>query len=78
MIALDTWKENVSDIAVKIAKGKSGHFKHSAFDEKVNPEVLIKDTLYALADFFAGNALPAAEDMNQYAKELLTAQRDLE
>ncbi|KAF9934753.1 hypothetical protein BGZ75_005995 [Mortierella antarctica] len=47
--SLDTWKENVSDIAVKIAK-----------------------------DFFAGNPLPAAEDLNQYAKELLTAQRDVD
>ncbi|KAF9955589.1 hypothetical protein BGZ70_010180 [Mortierella alpina] len=47
--SLDTWKENVSDIAVKIAK-----------------------------DFFAGNPLPAAENLNQYAKELLIAQRDLD
>ncbi|KAG0261847.1 hypothetical protein BG011_000610 [Mortierella polycephala] len=47
--SLDTWKENVSKVAIKIAK-----------------------------DFFAGKALPNAEEMNTYAKEMLTAQRDLD
>ncbi|KAG0369676.1 hypothetical protein BGZ54_009240 [Gamsiella multidivaricata] len=47
--SLDTWKENVGNAAVKIAK-----------------------------DFFAGNALPNPEDLNPYAREMLTAQRDLE
>ncbi|KAI8350579.1 IPP transferase-domain-containing protein [Mortierella sp. GBAus27b] len=47
--SLDTWKANVGDVAVKIAK-----------------------------DFFAGNTLPNPEDLNEYAKEMLVAQRDLE
>ncbi|KAF9187156.1 hypothetical protein BGZ51_004285 [Haplosporangium sp. Z 767] len=47
--SLDTWKENVSNVAVKIAK-----------------------------DFFAGKALPNAAEMNTHAKEMLTAQRDLD
>ncbi|KAI8600085.1 IPP transferase-domain-containing protein [Dissophora ornata] len=46
--SLDTWKENVGNIAVQIAK-----------------------------DFFAGNALPDPEQLNPYAKEMLTAQREL-
>ncbi|KAF9100780.1 hypothetical protein BGX27_000256 [Mortierella sp. AM989] len=48
-IALETWKKNVGDIAVKIAK-----------------------------DFFAGEALPDPAGLNSYAKEMLTAQRDLD
>ncbi|KAG0204615.1 hypothetical protein BGX28_003521 [Mortierella sp. GBA30] len=47
--SLETWKENVSNTAVKIAK-----------------------------DFFAGNPLPKAEELNQYAKEMLMAQRDID
>ncbi|KAG0300066.1 hypothetical protein BGZ97_003430 [Linnemannia gamsii] len=47
--SLDTWKENVGNVAVKIAKG-----------------------------FFAGENLPDAEGLNQYAKEMLAAQRDLD
>lgn len=47
--SLDTWKANVGDVAVKIAK-----------------------------DFFAGNTLPNPEDLNEYAKEMLVAQRDLD
>ncbi|KAF9931783.1 hypothetical protein FBU30_009587 [Linnemannia zychae] len=47
--SLATWKENVSNVAVKIAKS-----------------------------FFAGEDLPDAESLNQYAKEMLTAQRDLD
>ncbi|KAH7045699.1 IPP transferase-domain-containing protein [Linnemannia elongata] len=47
--SLDTWKENVGNVAVKIAKS-----------------------------FFAGEDLPDAEGLNQYAKEMLAAQRDLD
>ncbi|KAK3833726.1 MAG: IPP transferase-domain-containing protein [Linnemannia elongata] len=47
--SLDTWKENVGNVAVKIAKS-----------------------------FFAGEDLPDAESLNQYAKEMLAAQRDLD
>jgi hypothetical protein len=34
--------------------------------------------LICLTDFFAGNTLPNPEDLNEYAKEMLVAQRDLE
>ncbi|KAF9278558.1 hypothetical protein BGZ74_003047 [Mortierella antarctica] len=47
--SLDTWKEKVGNVAVKIAK-----------------------------DFFAGNPLPNPESLNQYAKDMLVAQRDLD
>ncbi|KAF9282318.1 hypothetical protein BGZ88_011092 [Linnemannia elongata] len=47
--SLDTWKENVGNVAVKIAKS-----------------------------FFTGEDLPDAEGLNQYAKEMLAAQRDLD
>ncbi|KAF9904953.1 hypothetical protein EC991_002193 [Linnemannia zychae] len=47
--SLDTWKENVGNVAVKIAKS-----------------------------FFAGEDLPDAESLNQHAKEMLVAQRDLD
>lgn len=33
---------------------------------------------YDLIGFFAGEDLPDAEGLNQYAKEMLAAQRDLE
>ncbi|KAF9216093.1 hypothetical protein BGZ59_011019 [Podila verticillata] len=46
---LDTWKENVGNVAVKIAK-----------------------------DFFASRPLPSPESLNQYAKDMLVAQRDLD
>ncbi|KAG0073870.1 hypothetical protein BGZ93_002324 [Podila epicladia] len=47
--SLDTWKEKLGNVAVKIAK-----------------------------DFFAGNLLPNPESLNQYAKDMLLAQRDLD
>src|SRR5690554_2991663 len=36
------------------------------------------DSLDSCLDFFAGKELPNAEEMNIYAKEMLTAQRDLD
>lgn len=51
-------------------------------DEWVLIEWRDADTLrfcyYDLIGFFAGEDLPDAEGLNQYAKEMLAAQRDLE
>lgn len=71
--ALDTWKENVGNVAVKIAKGKLGL---PCFC--VSKDLLDCDLTVSFSDFFAGKPLPSPESLNQYAKDMLVAQRDLE